>query len=179
MVQAALRAFQISTSAQTSGPFVFELCVSEGETKMEIATREARVEDATEIVRLISEHASVGGESSPLTAAYIAHYVASPISRILLAEAKQEIVGLLSWSLRPDLYHAGNACLVEELIVTENARDQGIGKALMTELLSRLADKKCVEISVAVMPDNLRAMHFYRSQGLRDEALLLEMHVPK
>ena len=143
---------------------------------MTIAIRTARLEDSTEIVRLISEHASLTNETSPLTRAYLATYLASPISTILVAEADRQVVGLLSWSVRPDLYHAGNVCLIEELVVQQELRDQGIGGALMQELFSRLADHGCVEVSVAVMPENIQAIGFYRSHGLCDEALSLELH---
>ena len=143
---------------------------------MAIAIREAHLEDAAEIVRLISEHASLTNEVSPLTDTYLATYLASPISRILVAEADRQVVGLLSWSVRPDLYHAGNACLIEELVVKQELRDQGVGGALMHELFSRLAGHRCVEIAVAVMPENIQAIRFYRSHGLCDEALLLELH---
>ena len=34
-----------------------------------------------------------------------------------------------------------------------------------------------VEVSVGVMTDNFRAQAFYRSHGLVDEALLLEVHL--
>ena len=154
------------------------LC-SEGRHMMEIAIRSAQPEDATEIVKLISEHASAAGESTTLTSEYVGEYLCSPSSRILLAVTEGRIAGLLSWSLRPDLYHAGNTCLIQELIVTEQARDQGIGGALMAGLFARLMDCNCVEVSVAVMPDNLRTQKFYRSHGLSDEALLLEKHISR
>src|SRR5512141_1680737 len=116
---------------------------AEGKIRMAIVIREARLEDSADIVQLISEHAQATGEGSPLTVAYVAHYLTSPISTILLAETNQRIVGLLSWSLRPDLFHAGNACLIEELVVQEGLRDQGIGGALMKGLFTRLAGRGC------------------------------------
>jgi hypothetical protein len=122
--------------------------------KMEASIREAKHADRAEIVRLISEHASLSNESIPRTAEYVVQYLASTIRIILLAEIDGKIAGLLSYSLRPNLCYA-----------------------LMTELFARLLGNECVEISVAVMPDNLQAIHFYRSNRFFDEALLLEMHL--
>jgi len=143
---------------------------------MDITVRAARLEDAADTVELVSGHASAFNENSPLTAGYVARYLASPASAVLLAEVEGQVAGLLSYSLRPDLYHVGDACLIEELVVREGRRDQGIGGRLMAALFARLAGSECAEVSVAVMPDNLRAINFYRSRGMTDEATLLELH---
>ncbi len=145
---------------------------------MKATIRKATLEDTACILNLIAEHAAAGGETSPLTSSYISQYLESPASEILLAEADGEIVGLLSWSVRPDLYHAADCCFIEELIVTQHQRDQGLGRALMAELFARLGDRECAEVSLAVMQDNLGAIRFYRSLGLSEEALLLETHAP-
>ena len=143
---------------------------------MDIAIRAAELADATDIVRLINELAATDGEHSPLTEAYVATYLSSATSEVLLAEKQNRVVGLLSYSLRPDLYHAALACLIEEFIVQEVVRGQGVGSALLTELLARLATIDCAEVSVATMPDNIRAIKFYRTHGLAEEALFLEKH---
>ncbi len=145
---------------------------------MNTTIRKATLADAAGILSLIAEHAMAGGETSPLTSSYIAQYLESPASEILLAEADGQIAGLLSWSIRPDLYHAADCCFIEELIVTEHLRDQGLGRALMAELFARLGDRDCAEVSLAVMQDNAGAIRFYRSIGLSEAALLLETHAP-
>jgi len=138
--------------------------------------REAKLQDADSIVRLIAEHAAANGERSPLTSDYVAQYLTSAVSQILLAEQHDQVIGLLSYSLRPDLYHAGEACLIEEVIVDAPLRGQGVGSALLAELLSRLEATGCSEVALAVMPDNASAIKLYRQHGLTDEALFLEKH---
>jgi ribosomal protein S18 acetylase RimI-like enzyme len=140
------------------------------------SVREATLAETSAIVRLIGEHAASSGEQSPITEAYVATYLSSATSTILLAEVQNHVVGLLSYSVRPDLFHAGPSCLLEELIVEAAARGQGVGSALVTALFSRLAPLACAEVSVAVAPDNQRAIKFYRTQGLTEEALFLEKH---
>lgn len=144
--------------------------------KTSLRLRAATTEDTDAIVRLVREHAAIAGEQSPITAPYVAAYLAFEHNGILLAESDGQIIGLMSYSIRPDLYHAANACLIEELIVASEWRRQGVGRALMTRLLDRLNSFQCAEVSVAVMPDNSSAIRFYQSQGLTDEALFLEKH---
>lgn len=141
-----------------------------------VSIREATPADASVIVRLIGEHAASSGEQTSLTEAYITTYLANSASKILLAKAQNRVVGLLSYSIRPDLFHAALSCYLEELIVEEAARGEGVGSALVTELFLRLTSLACAEVSVAVMPDNARAIKFYRTHGLLDEALYLEKH---
>ncbi len=144
---------------------------------MKPVIRSATVDDAADVVQLIAEHAALYDEASLLTESFVRRYLASPASEILVAEVDQQVVGLLSCSLRPDLFHAADSCLVEDLVVREGRRGQGIGRALMSELFARLEARDCAEVSVGVMQDNLPAINLYRSLGLCEEALLLEMHL--
>lgn len=143
---------------------------------MNCTIREAQTNDAPAILRLICELAETADETSPITEAYVGEYLSSPGSTILLVETQNEVIGLLSYSLRPDLYHAGHSCLIEELIVQRASRGQGVGSMLLTELLSRLEKTNCAEVSVAAMPDNTEAIRFYRRHGLKEEAVFLERH---
>lgn len=143
---------------------------------MEIMVREAESRDSTIVVELINEMAALGNQQSPITEEFVNRYLASPVSKVLLAEKHGQIVGLLSYSIRPDLYHAANSCLIEEVIVKGKYRSQGAGKTLLAELFSRLEASRCAEVSLAVMPDNVKAIRFYRRHGLTEEALFLEKH---
>ena len=146
---------------------------------MSILVRQARPGDECVIVELIRELAQTGGDASPVTEGYVREYLAfAPCgSNVLLAEQEGRAVGLLSYSVRPNLYHAANSALVEELVVREPARSQGVGSALLSELLDRLPSLGCAEVSVSTMPDNQDAMRFYRSHGLVDQAVFLEKHL--
>ena len=128
------------------------------------------------IVQLIQGLAATTGDRSPLTESYVTQYLSTSSGRILLAEMEGRVIGLLAYSLRPDLYHAADSCLVEELVVQEDLRGRGVGSALMSELLSRLFRQNCAEVSLAVMPDKTEAIRFYKNHGLIEEALFLEKH---
>src|SRR4030067_3021453 len=142
---------------------------------MRKVVRDATLMDAPVIVELVKELARSMGEVSPLIEADVATYVGSTSNTILLAEAQDGILGLLSYSLRPNLYHSGDICLIEELIVGEKARGRGIGTSLLCELLSRMTLKDIREISVSTLPDNHKAIEFYRKHGFKEEGVLLEI----
>lgn len=149
------------------------------EATVSIAIREARPGDEAAIVELIAELAESAGESSPVTQEYVTRYLRSPGNHVLLAEEQGQVVGLLSYSVRPNLYHAADSGLIEELVVRDPYRGRGVGSALLTALLARLTALGCAEVSVTTMPDNERAQQFYRSHGMVDEAVFLEKHLGK
>jgi glucosamine-phosphate N-acetyltransferase len=128
--------------------------------------------DAAHIVRLIRQM----GPDSEVTEEYVLQYLSGTDREILVARLGGRVAGLLSYSLRADLYHAGSSVLIEELVVDKAARGQGIGGALMEALLKRVEWLGCKELCLAVMPDNESAIRFYKRYGLVEEALFLERH---
>ena len=134
--------------------------------------RPAESSDAAHIVRLIHQM----GPDSELTEDYVLHYLSGTERSILVACLDEEVAGLLSYSVRADLYHAGTCVLIEELVVDMGVRGQGIGGALMEALLKKAEGLECRELSLAVMPDNEAAIHLYKTHGLVEEALYLERH---
>jgi ribosomal protein S18 acetylase RimI-like enzyme len=141
-----------------------------------ITIRAAGPDDAAAIVALVRELAAAFDEASPLTRAYVEEYLAAPGAAVLLAETTHQAIGLVSYTIRPNLYHAGPAAIIEELIISGGHRDQGVGDRLVRQLLDHLADLGCTEVSVSTLPDNEGARRFYRAHGLVDEAVLLEKH---
>jgi ribosomal protein S18 acetylase RimI-like enzyme len=147
------------------------------EDTMTIQIRDAGETDAPALVRLIEQLAGGFELTNPLTEEYARECLAFPGSHVLLAEVEGEAIGLLSSSVRPDLFHAAPSCTIDELIVEQAHRGRGAGSALLGEVLRRAAALGCVEVSVTVMPDNEGAQRLYRSHGLVDEAVYLETHL--
>ncbi len=143
---------------------------------MDITIRDARPSDAPGIVALIRESAAEDKEDTPVTGAYVAEYLSSPGSGIMIADSQGQTAGLLSYSTRPGLFHAAPSCLIELLLVRADRRGRGAGSALLRALLARAAEQGCAEVSVSTMPDNAGAIRFYRRHGLTEEALFLEKH---
>ncbi|MGD8397454.1 MAG: GNAT family N-acetyltransferase [Anaerolineae bacterium] len=141
-----------------------------------IVIREAGVGDEAAIVALVRELAAAWGDTSTVTGAYVAAYVAASGTGVLVAERAHQVVGLVSYSIRPNLYHGGPSAIIEELIVSAGYRGQGVGGRLVQRLLDQLAGLGCIEVAVSTLPGNEGAQRFYRAHGLVDEAILLEKH---
>ena len=141
-----------------------------------IILREACAEDASVVVHLIRQMADEGEEQSPIDEKYVRGYLSGADRHILLAQTGERVNGLLSYSARADLFHAGNSILIEELVVDEGHRGQGLGARLMDALFERAHAVQCKEVCLAVMPGNEGAIRFYKRHGLVEEALFLEKH---
>jgi ribosomal protein S18 acetylase RimI-like enzyme len=141
-----------------------------------IKVRDANTQDAASIASLVQELAKDDNEQSPVDRAYAEYYLAQPNCYALVAESEKQIIGLLSYLMKPDLYHAGDTCYITELVVAESSRGHGVGSVLMEALFSRLEHLGCAEVSVTTMPDNQGAIRFYKRHGLVDEAVFLEKH---
>ena len=122
--------------------------------------RDARPADAGAVHRLIHQLAAAESFTSPLTPEFVPRCLAHPGYGLLVAEIDAGLAGLLAYLVRPNLLHAGSACLLEELVVDAARRGQGVGSQLVTELVRRMERAGCAEISVAVMPDNEPALRF-------------------
>ena len=144
---------------------------------MSISITRAGPEDAADIAEMIQELARDGNWESPVTEAYARECLAHPGHGVLLAAENGETLGLISYSIRPNLYHAADSCLIEELIVRRQARGRGVGRALIEELERLAGARRCAEISVSTLPTNEGAIRFYRRLGFTDEALYLEKHL--
>jgi ribosomal protein S18 acetylase RimI-like enzyme len=150
--------------------------MSQPDLRSTIKVREAGVQDAASITCLVQELAASEDEQSPIDRAYVEYYLAQPNCHALVTEMEGRVIGLLSYLMKPDLYHAGDTCYITELVVAEQARGRGAGSALIEALFSRLEGTGCAEVSVTTMTDNEGAIRFYKRHGLVDEAVFLEKH---
>lgn len=139
--------------------------------------RRAGAQDAETIVSLIQELAKTSNEKSPVNAQHARQCITEDRYKIFVAEAENKAVGMVSFYIHPSLFHAANACLIDDLVVAESARGKGVGDALMEAVLKYAREEKhCAEISLAVAHENKKAQALYRKHGLTDEVLMLERH---
>lgn len=141
-----------------------------------ILIRPARKEDAAVIAHLVALLATNLQESSPVDESYVRNYLDTTGGGVLVAEVKGEVAGVLSYTLRPNLYHAAPTCLIEELVVKEGFRDGGIGSRLLEAAVEMAKEYGCAEVSISALTTNRKALDLYRRLGFVDEAVLLEQH---
>ncbi len=89
-----------------------------------------------------------------------------PNLELIVAEDQNEVVGSLVLIIVPNLSHKGLPwALVENVIVDESRRGNGVGKVLMEYAIKRAKENGCYRIGLS--SDNRRngAHEFYRSLG--------------
>jgi len=157
---------------------------------MNIVIERATASDADAIVRLVHELAESSGGTADVHAAYVRSWLAFPGRTVLLAAAADgapgsaavdstatgERIGLLAFSLNPNLYHAADGCLIEDLYVRPAWRGKGVGRALVAWVMDQAARQGWAEVSVSTGRENGPALSLYRGLGLVEEYVLLEKH---
>ena len=93
----------------------------------------------------------------------------------LVAEQAGDVVGLVSVVCYKTWFHPGGTALINELIVDEPARNQGIGKQLIDAAIEEARIRGMDEIEVGTEGDNLGAQRFYQRCGFDHSYVLLGM----
>jgi GNAT superfamily N-acetyltransferase len=138
--------------------------------------RDARAAEAARVAELIRELALGEEVESDVSAEQVLAYQRYGDSGVIVAELDGQLVGALTYFMRPGLFHGGRWGYIDELIVTAAAQGRGIGDALVAEAMRRFEAVGCREAAVATVFGNDRAAALYRKHGLVDEALQLEKH---
>lgn len=133
-----------------------------------VNVREASAEDAEGVHALACELADVTGDAHPFLESVRARMMELLDSRhagVLVAESGGEIVGSVSFWVKPDLAHGDTVAEVPMLAVSEESRRGGVGQALMAEVRKRAAEMGASLIELVTIPANVAARDFYRSLG--------------
>jgi ribosomal protein S18 acetylase RimI-like enzyme len=146
---------------------------------MAVIVRPAGPGDEPAVVDLIQELAVTFDEPTTIDEHYVRHFLASPVSDVLLAFDDDAAVGLLSYALVPGLFHAADSAFIESLVVTEGRRGEGIGRLLLQTAMRLLEAAGCAEISVSTGAENEAVQKLYFEVGLTEASLLLEKHLDK
>ena len=144
--------------------------------QLEVEIREAGAGDEAAVVRLVVEMGRDFAHGTTVDEAFVRRYLEQPGAHILLAVEPDGPVGVLSYAVTLDLYHAAPAGEIEDVAVTAAARGNGVGEALVREAIRRLVAEGCAEIGVITSRDNRRAQRVYRRAGLTDELVCLQRH---
>ena len=146
---------------------------------MPVTIRHAGPGDEPAVVELVQELAVAAYYPTPIDEHYVRHYLASPVSDLLLAVDEGAPVGLLSYAIVPGLFHAADSGIIEALVVAEGRRSEGIGRQLLMAGVRKLEDAGCAEISISVEADNEAAQKLYLDAGLTEASVYLEKHIEK
>ena len=88
---------------------------------------------------------------------------------ILVAKIDNKIVGFLSAKFKKTpWYKYANACMIDEVSVSEKYRSCGIGMALIKKILSVCKKKKIEEVKLDIYNVNTGAKRLYERLGFED-----------
>ena len=131
--------------------------------------RPARPGDEAAILRLIVELAVFerAPDAVQATEASLAEtlFGATPAAEAIIAEAGGVPVGIALWFQSYSTWTGKPGMYLEDLFVSETARGQGIGRALLVELARIARARDYARIEWAVLDWNAPAIAFYDSLG--------------
>ena len=132
---------------------------------MEVIIRPAQREDCKKMMELIHELAIYEKAQEQVTVTF-EHFVESgfgsqPVWKAIVAETKGTVVGLALYYVRYSTWK-GQRLYLEDLLVTEELRGQGIGKLLFDRLIEICKESKFSGMAWQVLDWNEPAINFYK-----------------
>ena len=93
-------------------------------------------------------------------------------SHILLSAVENnQLIGSVMGVICGELYgDCKPFMVVENMIVDKSYRNKGVGKALISELEKKAADKNCTQIILITDTDRIDAREFYKSVGYNPDS---------
>jgi len=101
--------------------------------------------------------------AAPLTEADLERVVSSEATRLLLAWAGEDVVGMTTLVLVP--IPTGLRAIIEDVVVDERGRGHGVGRALVTRALALAEEAGATTVDLTSRPTRVAAHALYRSVG--------------
>ena len=151
-------------------------------------------EHVEQIARLIGVLREQEGLLEPVTTGSVRAYMAEEFTDVFVAlgeagegadgggagdpdaAARPRVLGILSLRTMRDLFHGRPTALIQELVVADGHRGEGIGGALLDASLQRAHELGCVEIAVTTGERNEAGQAAYRSRGFEQDGVYFERH---
>ena len=131
-----------------------------------LKVRRATVADEFGLFALVSRFPTATPPSRETFAAGLRHKLRDPDAFVAVAERGGTLVGYVAGDAHETFYAGGKVAWVDEILVTEDARRQGIGRALMAEFDAWAENGRCTLIGLATRG----AASFYEELGFEDSA---------
>ncbi len=131
--------------------------------------REARATDWSHVARLLAELGRpdvLGREDEDEHRQAFERYLADPDTVALVAVDADRVVGFVDLEFRARLNFSAPQAWVPDLIVTEQSRSRGAGKALLAEAEERARERGCFALTLESATWRERAHAFYLREGL-------------
>lgn len=154
--------------------------------KGRVSVRRATWRDKEQVLNLLRQlQEATAGVSVPpryQVGRIFDQHVNSPLYALLVAEInpgegrKPQLAGICSMALRSTLLHAGVSALIDELVVAEELRHQGVASALLEQAVRVAEAAGCQEVEISTTWDNEPARNLYKKAGFLEEGVWMERH---
>lgn len=132
--------------------------------------RPAQAKDAAAIASLLTQLNAGEGYAIISSPEAIAHALFNEAREVklqaLVALRAGEIIGVLLYYAGYDTLSASVGFHLADMVVRNDARRQGVGRALMRELASTAQVENKAWVSLTAMKDNAEAQAFYKMLGM-------------
>ncbi len=139
------------------------------ELKDKVKIRDARPEDADEIIRLIIELADFEKLAPPDEDAgkrlINDAFGESPYFRVMIAESVDTAIGYAFYFYTYSSFLAKRTLYLEDIYISNEFRGHGIGKQFMTKLKETALQNNCGRMEWVVLDWNTNAINFYEKLG--------------
>ncbi|MEI7947716.1 MAG: GNAT family N-acetyltransferase [bacterium] len=143
---------------------------------MNVITREATEKDVPNCAELLHALFSQELEFHPdlnLQIQGLTQIINSPdTGRILVAETDHKVIGMVSLLFSISTALGGKVATLEDLIIQEPYRKQGIGKQLIQAAFEFAKNQECLRITLLTDHTNNTAIRFYESFGFTKSPMI-------
>ena len=130
---------------------------------IDVEVRDARLGDAPVVAELLAD---LGYPATARQAeARLRHLERDPASRVLVAVASGEVLGLATLHVMPLVERDAPACAVTALVVAKRARRRGVGTALADALEGEARERGCDRLVLGSAERRADAHAFYTRLG--------------
>ena len=147
---------------------------------MSIIIRESVREDVPIMFELIKELALYEKAPEQVTNTieqmYLDGFGENPIFGSIVSEVDEKIVGMALYYYRYSTWK-GKRLYLEDLIVSEIMRGQGLGEKLLEATIEKARQSDCTGLIWQVLDWNEPAINFYKKFGARFESEWLNVHI--
>lgn len=98
-------------------------------------------------------------------------------SYYIVAVEDDNVVGVLTSELQEKLHRERLQLFIEDLIVEESKRNNGIGKALIENAINYAKDNNCEVVELTSYKNNIKAHKFYENNGFINHSIKFKMYL--
>ena len=139
---------------------------------MEVLIRDASGRDFDQVFGLLKQLWSYKELDYESMKKMLDHNLQSPDHFYIVAAYGPQLVGFCSLTVKHNLWMQGFLGNVDELIVEETCRGQGIGKKLMNRITGIASEKNCKRLELESSFHRDEAHQFYEELGFEKRAYL-------